>query len=159
MSPKRVTRSFLWTMTRRPSTIRTTIISPTSPKSHAIVLNRKVFRQCLKPLLRTYLGEFALQSGRSPRKHASGNRCWTERERKEKVLWSVLQSRCQGKVDGTVLGFILFRLTKNSILMNEISEKSWNEELNKLFMVKIQLRENFYLTEYGLEIQNLERKF
>ena len=42
--------------------------------------------------------------------------------------------------------------------MNEISEKSWNEELNKLFMVKIQLRENFYLTEYGLEIQNLERK-
>ena len=28
-------------------------------------------------------------------------------------------------------------------LMNEISEKTWNEELNKLFLVKIQLRENY----------------
>ena len=55
MSPKRVTRSFLWTMTRRPSTIRTTIISPTSPKSHSIVLNSKVIPQCLKPLFRTFL--------------------------------------------------------------------------------------------------------
>ena len=26
--------------------------------------------------------------------------------------------------------------------MNEISEKTWNEELNKLFLVKVQLREN-----------------
>ena len=31
----------------------------------------------------------------------------------------------------------------NSILMNEISEKTWNEELNKLFLVKIQLRGNY----------------
>ena len=65
-----------------------------------------------------------------------------ETEKKEKVLWSVLQSRCQGKVDGTVLGVILFRLTENSFLMNEISQKTWNEELNKLFLVKIQFREN-----------------
>ena len=41
--------------------------------------------------------------------------------------------------------------------MNEISEKTWNEELNKLFLVKIQLREKLYLTEYDLEIQNLEQ--
>ena len=54
----------------------------------------------------------------------------------------MMQSRCQGKVDGTVLGVILFRLTENSILMNEIFEKTWNEELNELFLVKIQLREN-----------------
>ena len=27
--------------------------------------------------------------------------------------------------------------------MNEISEKTWNEELNKLFLVKIHLRENY----------------
>ena len=47
-----------------------------------------------------------------------------EREKKEKVLWSVLHSRCQRKVDGTVSGVILFRLTENSVLMNEISEKT-----------------------------------
>ena len=54
----------------------------------------------------------------------------------------MLQSRCQRKVDGTVLGVILFRLTVNSIQRNEISEETWNEELNKLFLVKIQFREN-----------------
>ena len=54
----------------------------------------------------------------------------------------MLQSRCQRKVDGKVSGVILFRLTENSILMNEISEKTWNEELNKLFLLKKQLREN-----------------
>ena len=54
----------------------------------------------------------------------------------------MLQSPCHGKVDGTVPGVILFRLTENSILMNEISEKTWNKELNKLLPVKIQFREN-----------------
>ena len=29
--------------------------------------------------------------------------------------------------------------------MNEISEKTWNEELNKLFLVKIQLKDFFWL--------------
>ena len=76
-----------------------------------------------------------------------------ERKRKEKVLWSVLQSRCQRKVDGTTLGVILFRLSENSILMDEIFENIFNEELNKLLLVKIQFRENYY----DLEIQNLER--
>ena len=42
-----------------------------------------------------------------------------------------------------MFGVILFRLSENSILMDEISEKSLNEELNKLFLVKIQLRENY----------------
>ena len=41
--------------------------------------------------------------------------------------------------------------------MNEISEKTWNEELNKPFLVKIQLR-NKNLTEYDLQNQNLERR-
>ena len=63
--------------------------------------------------------------------------------KKEKVLWSVLQSRCQWKVDGTVLGVILFRLTENSMLMNEISEKTRNEVLNKQFLVKIHIKENY----------------
>ena len=66
-----------------------------------------------------------------------------QREKKEKVLRSVLQSRCQGKVDGTVLEVVLFRLTENTILTEEISEKTWNEEFTKLFWVKIQLKENY----------------
>ena len=66
-----------------------------------------------------------------------------QREKKEKVLWSVLQSRCPRKVDGTASGVILFRLTENSILMNEISGKTWNEVLNKPLLVKIQLRGNY----------------
>ena len=46
------------------------------------------------------------------------------------------------RVDGTVLGVLLFRLIENSILMSEISENTSNEELNKLFLVKIQFRED-----------------
>ena len=55
MSPKSSTRSLLWTVTRRPSTIRTTITSLTSPKSHARILSSSVFPYCLKPLIRTFL--------------------------------------------------------------------------------------------------------
>ena len=73
----------------------------------------------------------------------SGNRCQTERERKEKVLWSVLHCRCQRKVGGTILGVILFRLSENSIPMDEISENIFNEELDKLLLVKILFRENY----------------
>ena len=88
--------------------------------------------------LQVSCGDFDLSNERMPRETVRRQR---EKQRKEKVLWSVLQSRCQRKVYGTVLGVILFRLTENSILMNEISQKTWNEELNKLFLVKIQCRE------------------
>ena len=50
MSPRSSTRSLLWTMTRRPSTIRATITSLTSRKSHVRTLDC-----CLNPLLRTFL--------------------------------------------------------------------------------------------------------
>ena len=61
----------------------------------------------------------------------------------------MLQSRCQGKIDGTVSGGILFRLTENSVLMDEISENIFNEEL-KLFLQKIEFRENFFeLVRHG----------
>ena len=82
-------------------------------------------------LSHVFHGEFALE--REIQESTPRETVARQRERKEKVLWSVLQSRCQGKVDGTVLGVILFRLTENSILMIEISEKTCNEELNKLF--------------------------
>ena len=75
----------------------------------------------------------------------------------EKVLRSVLQSRCQRKVDGTALGVILFGLTENSILMNEIPENTLNVELNRIILVKLQFRENNTLTKYNMENQNLER--
>ena len=97
----------------------------------------------------------------------SGNRCQTEGNRKKKVLWSVLQSRCQRKVNATVLVWVR-RVTEKPVLKNhrkfcsflmiEISEDTWNEELNKLFLVKIQITEDYTLTEYDMEIQNLERR-
>ena len=49
----------------------------------------------------------------------------------------------QDKVDGTVLGVILLGLTEDSVPMEEISENIFKEELDKLFMVKIQTRENY----------------
>ena len=53
------------------------------------------------------------------------------------------EGRCQAKVDSTVQEVILIRLKKNSILMNEISENTLNEELHKFFLVNIQFRENY----------------
>ena len=97
--------------------------------------------ECLKPLFRTFLMVFC-SSNRRQRKHASENRL-QDRERKEEVLWSVLQSWCQRKVDGTVSGVLLFVLTGDSLLMYEISENILNEELKKLLLVKIQFRENY----------------
>ena len=79
---------------------------------------------------------------------ASGNVMQTEREKAEKkvhFLRSVLMNRYQEKVDGMLRGeklVILIRLRMNSILMDEIFENTLNEEHNKLFLVKILLREN-----------------
>ena len=112
-------------MTRRSSTIRTTI-SPTS-RSHVS------------------LWWFCFWN-RKQRKHATGKPLLErerEIERNEKVLWSVLHSRCHRKVDGTIFGVIVFRLSEHSFLMDEISENIFNEELDKLLLVKIQFRENY----------------
>ena len=56
----------------------------------------------------------------------------------------MLHSRCQRKVDGTILGVLLIRLSENSIVMDEISENIFNEEVGKLLLVKIQFRENYF---------------
>ena len=69
----------------------------------------------------------------------------------------MLENRCQEGVEGTERGVIHIRLKENSILVNEISDNTLNEELNKLLMVKIQFGEN-YSTEYNMEIQNSERR-
>ena len=122
MSPTSSTRSLLWTMTRCSLTIQTSMKSLTSRKntreSTGLFGVPRVFEASVSHVSH---GGF-WSSERKQRKHASGNRCKTER-----VLWSVLQSRCQGKVDGTGWGVILFRLTESSFLINEISENTWNE--------------------------------
>ena len=41
--------------------------------------------------------------------------------------------------------------------MNEISEGTWNEELNGLFLVKNSVQRKLYSTEYNMEIQKLEQ--
>ena len=76
-------------------------------------------------------GEFLLQGESKESMHRETAARQREREEREGVI-----------IDGTVLGVILFRLTENFILMNDISEKTWNEGPNKLFLVKKQLREN-----------------
>ena len=43
----------------------------------------------------------------------------------------MLKIRCQEQLDGTVQGVILFRPKRNSILMNEISMNTLNEELDQ----------------------------
>ena len=55
MSPSSVTRLFLRTRTRRPSTIQTTIASLTSRKLHTKTLDGSVFLQCVKPPFRRFL--------------------------------------------------------------------------------------------------------
>ena len=91
-------------------------------------------------------------SDRRKRKHATGKPLLDrEKQKKDNFLWSVLQSLCQRKFIGTV-SVCVWRVTENpvlknhrtfySILMIEFSEDAWNEELTKLFLVKIQITED-----------------
>ena len=83
MSPRSSTRSLLWTMTRRSSTIRTTV-SPTSRKPRTRTLANSVFTQCWNPLFCTFLiGDFVPQR-ESKESMQSGNHCKTDREREER---------------------------------------------------------------------------
>ena len=95
---------------------------------------------------------------RKQRKPDSGNRGQAEDAGRQTVLWLVLERHCIEIVDETVWGVMLTRLKENSILVNGISENTSSEELNKLFMVKIQFGESFFSTEYNMEIQNSERR-
>ena len=44
------------------------------------------------------------------------------------------------------------------MLMDEISKKTWNEELNKLLLVNFLIQRKLHSTEYNMEIQSLERR-
>ena len=65
------------------------------------------------------------------------------RERKERggSVISVAESMSMKRRRNSIRSHSL-QTHRKSFLLNEISEKTWNEELNKLFLVKIQLREN-----------------
>ena len=108
-------------------------------------LVKSVFPQCLNLLFRTFLiGDFVPQR-ESKESMQSGNRCWIEKEKKEKVLWSVVKERSTERYSLVCLESnknSFWRVSENSMLMDEISENIFNEELNKLFLRKIQFREN-----------------
>ena len=95
-----------------------------------------MFTQCLKPLFRKFLMVVLLFREKAKKACLAKPLQDRERERGKRRF-------CEGKVDGTALRVILFRLTENSILMNEISENTLNVELNKLFLVKIHFRESY----------------
>ena len=57
-----------------------------------------------------------------------------------------------------MLGVIVFRLSKNSVLMDEISENIFNEELDKLVQAENSVQKKWNLNENKMEIQNLKRR-
>ena len=98
MSPRSSTRSLSWTMTRCSLTTQTSMKSLASRKTHARTLDCSVFPQCLKPLFRTFLMVILLFREKAKKACLGKPLQDREKERKEKVLWSVLQSRCQGEL-------------------------------------------------------------
>ena len=90
-------------------------------------------------VLQVSCGDFDLSNERMPRGTMS-----RQRERKEREGSAISVAESMSKK----LGVILFRLTKNSVLVYEISENTLNEEL-KLFL---------NTTEYNMEIQNFRAK-
>ena len=142
---KSLTRILPWMMTRRPSTMRITI-PLTSRKPRTRTQANSVFTQRLNPLFCTFLIGDLVPQRESKESMQSGNRCWTERRfcdqccRVDVKERSTERYQCESEESQKIL---FWRVTKNSTLMNEIFEDTWNEELNKLFLVKIQFRENF----------------
>ena len=102
---------------------------PTSRKPRTRTPANSVLTQCLNILFCTFLMMtllFRKKAKKACNRETVGGQRERERERekkrKEKVLWSVLHNRCQGKVNGTVFVWVS-RVSENSILMDEISEK------------------------------------
>ena len=79
-----------------------------------------------------------------------------DRERKEREgsVISVAESMSRKRRRNSIRSHSL-QTHRKFFLLNEISEKTWNEEL---FLVKIQLRENWILTVYDVKLQSLERR-
>ena len=149
MSPKSSARILPWMMTWRSSTIRTRI-PPTSRKPWTRTQANSVFTQCLNPLLCTFLSGDAIGKpllDREKRMRRFCDQCCRV-DVKERLTERYL---CESEESQENL---FWRVSENSILMNEMSENTLNEELDKLLLVKT-LRK-LYLNEYKMEIQNLE---
>ena len=155
VSPSSSTRPLLQTA-RRPATIRTAIASLTSRKPHARTLDCSVFPQCLKPLFRTFLMVILLFREKAEQGCLGRPLQDREKQRREKVRWSVLQSRCQRKVDGTALGVMLFRLTESCSDERDLREHL-ERRAQQAFIGETSVQRKLHATEYNMEIQ--KKKF
>ena len=147
-SPKSSTRSLLWTMTRRSSTIRTTV-SPISRKPRT----RTLANRCSHSVWILCFARFSLVIlllKQKAKKACIGKPIARQRERererkkrKEKVLWSVLHSRRQRKIHGTASVWV-WRVTEILVLksLRKFCSDGWDlqEHLERV-LVKIQFRE------------------
>ena len=141
-------------LTRRPSTIPT-IIPLTSRRPQARTLDTVFWILCFA--LHVYHWWFC-SSERKQRKHASWNRCKAERETKEKVQWPALQSRCQGKVDGTVLRSHSLQTQREFFSDERDLREHLERRAQKAILGENSVQRKLYSTEYDMEIQNLERR-
>ena len=152
-------------MTRRSSTIRTTI-SPTLSKNMIENTGRFGVSTVFESSVSKSFSLVILFLKRKARKARNRETLARERKRRKRRFWDQwcrvdvkerLTERylCESEESQKIL---FSRVSENSTLLFEISEDTWNEELNKLFFFgKIQFRENF-LNDYIMESQNLKRR-
>ena len=129
--------------------------SLTSRKSHARTLGLFSVSTKLEASVSHVSHGESKDSMHRPRQREKKER---EREKKEKVLWSVLQSRCQREVDWN-------RIKSHSPQTHRdfySDERDLREDLERRAQQAVHCEkfssEKLYLTEYDLEIQNLERR-
>ena len=102
-------------------------------------------------------GNFALQ--RASQESMPRETVARQRERCEREGSVISATESMSKINRqNSTGCHSLRTHRDSMLMNDISENTLNEEVNRIFLVKIQFREIFFSTEWNMEIQNLERR-
>ena len=152
-SKKSSTRILPWMMTRRSSTIRTTIC-PTSRKPRTrehwpIWCSHSVWILCFARF------DFVPQT-QAKESTQSENRCYTERKRRKRRFFDqCCKVDVNGKSTEQYLGFILYRLTENSILMTDFSEDIFVQAI----LGRNSVQRKLYSNEYNMEIQNLKRRY
>ena len=158
MSPKSSTRSLLWTVTRCSLTIQTSMKSLTSRKTHTHKNTGlfDVLTMFESSVSHVSHDDFALQIECKESMHRETD-CLRERGRKMWVLWSVLHSRCQSKVDGTISGVILLRLRKFFLDGWDLREHL-QRRARQAIIGENSIQRKLYLNEYKMEHQNLSEE-
>ena len=100
---------------------------------------------------------FARFSRWKQRKHAIGKSLLGRKRRKRRFCDQCCRIDVKRKIFGTVLVRVL-RVTENPVVLDEISENIFNEELDKLLEAENADQRRLYLTEYDMEIQNLKKR-